>query len=481
MRCLFCRSDLDTVHWAFDGVSDQPVPACRECCDRLRLKVWRVEAGEGEGRDLPVRADCVYCGTALPSWDTRPVIVWVRGEHGVEAVCNSCRIRYGRETQFVTLPHADWDETDWPRDNATLLRQLFVEGAIDLQRGALFDFVPPEMPASFGWDRVDGMLLGLAIGDALGNTSEGMLPARRREQYSEIRDYVPHWRCKTLATPTDDTQLAFWTLDQLLVDDGLNPGRLARRFSSERIIGGGQAVSQAMEAVRLGYRPWYECGTRSAGNGALMRIAPMLVPYVRSPSPDLWADTALSAIVTHNDAASTSACLVFVTMLWELLGMDAPPEPSWWRCEYVRLARDLEGETEYAPRGGAFREYRGPLWRFVDERLAAAEDGGLSVLEACEQWWSGAFLLETVPSALYILERHAGDPEEALVRAVNDTRDNDTIGAIVGAAVGALHGAAALPERWVEQLGGRTREFDDGEVQRIIARAQERWDITRSP
>ena len=288
---------------------------------------------------------------------------------------------------------------------------------------------------------------------------------------------MPHRRRKTLATPTDDTQLAFWTLDQLLADEGLDPGQLARRFSSERIVGIGQAVSQAMEAVRLGYRPWYECGTRSAGNGALMRIAPMLVPYVRSPSADLWVDTALSAIVTHNDAASTSACLAWVAMLWELLCMDAPPEPSWWRRRYVELARDLEGdETAYAPRGGEFAGYSGPLWRFVDERLAAAEAEGLSTLEACDQWRSGAFLLETVPSVLYILARHAGDPEEALVRAVNDTKDNDTIAAIVGAAVGALHGAAALPERWVTQLSGRTREFDDGEVQRIILRARERWD-----
>jgi ADP-ribosyl-[dinitrogen reductase] hydrolase len=475
MRCLFCRADLDTVHWAFDGVSDQPVPACKECCDRLRLKVWRVDPGEEESTDMPVRADCIYCGTPLPSADTRPVIVWVKGEHGVEAVCNACRIRYGRETQFVTLPHADWDETERPRDNATLLRQLFAEGAVDLQRGALFDSVPPDLPASLDWDRVDGMLLGLAIGDALGNTSEGMLPARRREQYGEVCDYVPHWRRKTLATPTDDTQLAFWTLDQLLVDQGLNPGHLARRFASERIFGIGQAVSQAMEAVRLGYRPWYECGTRSAGNGALMRIAPMLVPYVRSPAPGLWVDTALSAIVTHNDAASTSACLAFVAMLWQLLAMDEPPEPSWWRREYVRMARDLEGETEYAPRGGAFREYRGPLWRFADERLADAEARDLTILEACDQWRSGAYLLETVPSTLYILARHAGDPQEALVRAVNDTKDNDTVAAIVGAAVGALHGAAALPERWVTQLSGRTRESDDGEVQRIMVRARERW------
>ena len=72
----------------------------------------------------------------------------------------------------------------------------------------------------------------------------------------------------------------------------------------------------------------------------------------------------------------------------------------------------------------------------------------MSTVDACNSWYSGAFLLETVPSVLYILERHGNDPEEAIVRAVNDTRDNDTVAAIVGAAVGALHGAIRLPERW---------------------------------
>ena len=287
------------------------------------------------------------------------------------------------------------------------------------------------------------MLLGLAIGDALGNTTESLLPERRPELYGEIRDYVPH-RHKTLASPTDDTQLAFWTLDQMLADGGLVPEHVAKRFASERIFGDRARRRPGDERPALaGELPWYECGAPSAGNGALMRIAPMLVPFVRSPSAELWADTVLSAIVTHNDAASTSACVAFVAMLWQLLGMDEPPEPSWWRRTYVATARDLEGETRYAPRGGVFAGYSGPLWRFVDERLAAAEAQHLTALAACEQWWSGAYLLETVPSALYILARHAGDPEEALVRAVNDTKDNDTIAAIVGAAVGALHGAAA--------------------------------------
>ena len=82
--------------------------------------------------------------------------------------------------------------------------------------------------------------------------------------------------------------------------------------------------------------------------------------------------------------------------------------------------------------------------------------GGASALEACDEWHSGAYLLETVPCALYILMRHGHDPEEAIVRAVNDAWDNDTVAAIVGAAVGALHGKAALPRRWVDGLLGRS-------------------------
>ena len=71
--------------------------------------------------------------------------------------------------------------------------------------------------------------------------------------------------------------------------------------------------------------------------------------------------------------------------------------------------------------------------------------------------------------------RHADDPEEAIIRAVNDTWDNDTIASIVGAAVGALHGRQALPKRWIENLSGRTRSSDDGRVFELIDLARERF------
>ena len=111
----------------------------------------------------------------------------------------------------------------------------------------------------------------------------------------------------------------------------------------------------------------------------------------------------------------------------------------------------------------------------MKERLAEAKGKRLSVREACDGWYSGAYLLETVPRVLYILMRHEQDLEESMVRAVNDTKDNDTIAAIVGAAVGALHGKKAIPARWIQKLSGRTTDRDDGKVFEILARAREVW------
>jgi ADP-ribosylglycohydrolase len=119
--------------------------------------------------------------------------------------------------------------------------------------------------------------------------------------------------------------------------------------------------------------------------------------------------------------------------------------------------------------------YRGPVAEFVKDSLERALRENWTALQAGETWGSGAYLLETMPTALYILARHAGDPQEALVRAVNDTKDSDGIAALVGAAVGALHGKDALPGRWVAGLLGRTGDHNDGHVFRLIDEARMRF------
>ena len=333
------------------------------------------------------------------------------------------------------------------------------------------------MPDTLDFDRVEGMLLGLAIGDSLGNTSEAMAPRLRKKAHATIADYLPNRMAGNLRVglPSDDTQLAFWTLEQLITDGRLDPENLSDRFAHDHIYGIGHTVRRFQGRRRWWNLPWYQCGLKSAGNGALIRTAPVLIPHLRTGTADLWLDVVASAIITHNDSASTAACLAFASILWQVLQMSAPPVPEWWADSFVSVARELETDDGYAPNAVLFQSYRGTLWQYVSDRLAEARVLRLDTLTACNKWLSGAYLFETVPSVLYILMNHAHDPEEAIVRAVNDTWDNDTHAAIVGAVVGALHGRRALPGRWIEHLSGRTGADDDGRVFELMARARDLW------
>jgi ADP-ribosyl-[dinitrogen reductase] hydrolase len=359
--------------------------------------------------------------------------------------------------------------------NHEVLHRLFVDKSIDLERSPFLLRTPPTLSPSFSFAKVEGMLLGLAIGDALGVTTGGWLPHQRREAHGEIKDYLPnHYVNECRGFPSDDSQMAFWTLEQLLQDDGFIPENVANRFTRDRIFGIGSTVREFLKNLKSG-KPWHASGPKSAGDGALMRIAPILIPHLKAPSDGLWVDAVLCSMMTHNDAGSTACCVAFVSILWDLLSMSSAPDLKWWLDEFVRIAGSWEGDTEYRPRSPNVPEYQGPIHRFLDQYVRSAYQEGIPVVDACDTWYSGAYLLETMPSVIYILMQHGHDPEEAIVRAVNDTRDNDTIAAIVGAAVGALHGRDSLPSRWIDNLSGRTTDRDDGRMFELIQDARRRW------
>ena len=364
-----------------------------------------------------------------------------------------------------------------PEHGVALFESLLSERRLNMCRSPLFDVQAPRGGQRIDPDRVRGMLLGLAIGDALGNTSEGMNPAERRRLHGEIRDYRPnrHVIDRCVGLPSDDTQLAFWTLEHLLENEGrLSPERLAEVFCQRQIFGIGTTISEFRRKRAEGAR-FPEAAVESAGNGALMRIAPSILPHLRDSAPDLWADAVLCGAITHNDRASIAACVALVDILSKLLTCQKPPEPEWWTDQYVRVAGPIEEGGRYRSRSPAFEGFEGTVSDFVNWQVPAVIQSSDPTVSWCDRWHSGAYLLETVPCALLILARHGDNADEAIVRAVNDTRDNDTVGAIVGAAVGALHGERALPERWQKGLLGRTAAADDGRVQQLILEAVARF------
>lgn len=334
-------------------------------------------------------------------------------------------------------------------------------------------------------DKVEGMLLGLAIGDALGNTTESLNPEDRRQLHGWISGYLPnrHADGRAVGLPSDDTQMAFWTLEQLLDDGALNPDHLAAIFCQRPIYGIGQTVRRFRANHAAGLR-WPACGVESAGNGALMRIAPVLLPHLRAPSRELWGETLVAASLTHDDLLSNASCLAFVRMLWTLLGLRAAPDGAWWIDTWLAASETLtagRADGVFTPSSAHPAGFAGSIADLVQQHVRPALARDLEVAATGDIWHSGAHLLQTVPTVLYVLTRHGHDPAEAILQAVNGTRDNDSCAAIVGAAAGALHGASRLPGAWLDGLLGRTMADDDGEVFRRLAQAGERYGYGITP
>ncbi len=81
----------------------------------------------------------------------------------------------------------------------------------------------------------------------------------------------------------------------------------------------------------------------------------------------------------------------------------------------------------------------------------------LSADDAFDILWNGAFVLESVPAALWCFLSSPQDFEHVVVPAVNQGRDADTVAAMAGTLAGATVGASRIPDRWKDDLEDRQR------------------------
>ncbi|WP_223428138.1 ADP-ribosylglycohydrolase family protein [Tateyamaria pelophila] len=332
------------------------------------------------------------------------------------------------------------------------------------QAPKLLDFPPvPE-------DRLRAILLGLAIGDALGNTSESRIPRNRFQEFGKITGYLPnrHASGQRVGLPSDDTQMAFWLLELLLDVGRLEPNILAEIFGTRTIYGVGQSVRKFRFNLSSGL-PWQAAGVASAGNGAIMRIAPMLALQPHMGGADLAREIATCAAITHNEPGAIASAVAWVQLLATLASDHRQFDPPDILESFLQLHVRLEGATCYRPRGGKMLgQFDGTLTEFLNLTVPEGLRKNMTALAFGDITYSGAFLMETLPVTLFLISRNLEDPDRAILDAVNHTRDNDTIASLVASAMGSLHGISAFRDEWKSNLLGRTGPDDDGRVQALI-------------
>ncbi|MFB6120523.1 MAG: ADP-ribosylglycohydrolase family protein [Halobacteriaceae archaeon] len=286
-------------------------------------------------------------------------------------------------------------------------------------------------------DTARGVLLGLACGDALGRPIEFKSARRIDNEHGTVTEMLGDGaHGQPPGTITDDAEMALCIARSLADCGTFDPADVAGRFldwyRSDPFDIGLMTVD-ALRHLRDG-ASWDEAGQtvweqrpegQNAGNGSVMRCAPLAVAY--GDDPARLADVSRqSSRITHADPRCTVGCAVLNLTIAGV--RDGSPSP---------LADAL-----------------GHLGDDVPDELGAALDA-IAAGESPPELPTSGYVVHTLQTALHDGLR-AADAETAIVTAVNRGGDTDTIGAVTGAVAGARFGESGLPDRWLAALDGTT-------------------------
>lgn len=278
-------------------------------------------------------------------------------------------------------------------------------------------------------DRALGCLLGLAVGDAVGTTLE----FQARDSYAPLTDMVGGGPFDLAPGAwTDDTSMALALADSLTRPGELDTRDLMGRFVNwwrrgEYSVTGecfdiGVTTREALARFeRTGDPVAGSTDPRAAGNGSLMRLAPVAI---RGGAGMRAAARAQSA-TTHAAPTCLDACEGYALIL--RAAIDGAGTEALRAGEAVGA-----GEPIGAILAGSWRGKR---------REAIASSG---------------YVAHSLEAALWCVDR-TGAFREAVLLAANLGDDADTTAAITGQLAGALYGASGIPSGWLAKLARRER------------------------
>lgn len=284
--------------------------------------------------------------------------------------------------------------------------------------------------------RLAGLLLGGAVGDALGLPAEGLSPTRQRRWWpGDLRHRFVAGR----GMISDDTEHAFMVA-QALLESGGEVERFRRALAWKLRwwfvalpAGVGSATARACLRLWLGVPP-DRSGVWSAGNGPAMRSA--LLGAMHARDADRRRELVrVSTRLTHLDPRAETAALAVAEAAAAILRQ----EPA---AEVVRLLPEIAPDPEWHTFCGTLRQGL-DTGRSVESFAGALNPDARGVT---------GYAYATVTVALFAWLRHRGDFERTLTAAIRCGGDTDTVGAIAGSLAGADVGASQIPAGWREGI-----------------------------
>lgn len=274
-------------------------------------------------------------------------------------------------------------------------------------------------------------LLGLAAGDAVGTTVEfsprgSFTPVTGMSGGGPFNLQPGEW--------TDDTSMALCLAESLLTKNDFNPADQMARYlnwwqwgylsSTGSCFDIGMTVRAALARFAETGEPYSgDTSPRTAGNGSLMRLAPVvLFAY-----PDMEAAIGLAADssrTTHGAPEAVESCQLFAALLCGALA--GTPK------------KDLLASSGYRPTAPTLKELA--TGSFIGKPAAAIRGTG--------------YCVDSLEASLWCFF-NTGSFEQAVLRAANLGDDADTTAAITGQIAGAYYGVEAIPPAWLAPLAMR--------------------------
>ncbi|CAF1027726.1 unnamed protein product [Adineta steineri] len=313
--------------------------------------------------------------------------------------------------------------------------------------------------------RIQGSLIGLAVGDALGAAVEFRSNAYMQKNRVKEMQGGGTWGLQA-GQWTDDTSMALCLAASLIVKSGFDDYDQLVRYkwwyrkgymsSTGSCFDIGNATRAAItkfenrqrqSAQQLGISTSEhyldriigekrsqinfnaKCGDlKAAGNGPLMRLAPIPLFYYRSKSKAI-ENAANSVSLTHGDKKAIDVCRFYSALIWNAINGISKENLLNQKFYYNNFKLSFDKDVMKIIQG-SYKKKHG----YVD---------GIR---------GKGFILNSLEAALWAFYNDENSFEKGVLLAVNLGDDTDTTAAIYGQLAGAVYGIEGIPKRWRNRL-----------------------------